>query len=203
MQLVLNRVETKSPIRIIPSRRMTDDQFYQFCVANPELRIERNADGEIEIMPPTGAESSFQSGDVFRQLSAWARRDKRGVAFESNGEYLLPSGAARVPGASWVTRDRLNRLSREEKRKFLPLCPEFVIEVMSPSDRLAKCKTKMQAWIDNGAQLGWLIDPDRRAIYIYRPGRDAEKRTGVTKLAGEGPVKGFVLDLTEVFDPDW
>jgi Uma2 family endonuclease len=133
-------------------------------------------------------------------LGNWARRDGRGRAFDSSAEFILATGAALAPDAAWVSDARLSGLSKEQRRKFLPVCPEFVIEVMSPSDRLRPAKEKMQDWIRAGVELGWLIDGDERTVYIYRAGEtDPEVRTGRLKLAGEGAVAGFELDLAEIW----
>ena len=202
MQVVLNDLEAQSRILIQPERRMTDDEYYQFCQANPGLRIERTAEGEIVIMSPTGWETSYRNSDLTAQLRNWAKRDGRGKSFDSNAEYVLPNGAARSPDASWVDRSRVTSLNREHKRKLPRLCPDFVVELTSPSDRLREVQAKMQEWMENGAQLGWLLDADNRTAYVYRPGRDPEKLIAPERLAGEGPVEGFVLDLTEIWDPD-
>jgi Uma2 family endonuclease len=179
---------------------MNDDEYYEFCMANPNTRFERTAEGEIVIVPPAGGESSYQSGESQGELRQWAKRDGRGKAFESSVEFILPTRAAFSPDAAWVSNARLARLSKEQRRKFLPICPEFVIEIMSPSDRLRDAKEKMKEWMRGGVELGWLIQPDRETIYIYRAGQtEPEKRTGITKLAGEGPVNGFELDLTDIW----
>jgi len=202
MQLVLKDIATPSSIRIEPDQRVTQDQFYDFCMANPDLRIELTAEGEIVIMPPTGAETGYRNNEIARQLGNWTRRDGRGRAFDSNTEYLLPDGSALSPDASWVDRVRLARLTREQKRKFPPLVPDFVIELTSPSDRLTRVRKKMEAWISNGVKLGWLLDADRRTAYVYRPRRAPEKMVGPKELKGEGPVSGFPLELAEIWDPD-
>ena len=180
-------------------RGMTDDEYFQFCAENPDLRIERSAEGDILIMPPVGGESSFRNSQLAIQLGNWAQKDGRGRAFDSSVEYFLPSGAAYSPDASWVLRSRLDKLSRDEKRKFLRLCPDFVVELVSPSDRLSKAKSKMREWIENGAQLGWLLDADHRTVYIYRPDRDPEQLVNPERIAGEGPVAGFVLVLASIW----
>ncbi len=155
-------------------RGLTDDEYFEFCANNPELRMERTSEGDIVILPPAGFESSHRNSELAVQLGSWARKDGHGRAFDSSVEYFLPSGAAYSPDASWVLRSRLDKLTRDEKRKFPRLCPDFVVELMSPSDRLPKAKAKMRKWIENGAQLGWLLDPDRRTVYIYRPDREPE-----------------------------
>jgi Uma2 family endonuclease len=134
-------------------------------------------------------------------LQSWAKLDARGRVFDSSAEFILPTGAARSPDASWVSNAKLRRLSKKQLKKFPPLCPEFVVEVTSPIDRLGAAKGKMAEWIAGGVELGWLIDGDRQTIYIYRAGRkQPEKRVGIESLAGEGPVAGFELDLTEIWE---
>jgi Uma2 family endonuclease len=202
MQVVLNDIETDSPIRFQPARPMSDDEYYAFCAANPDLRIERTAEGEIEIMPPTGLETSNRNMDLSSQLQVWARRDGRGKAFDSNVEYILPSGAARSPDASWVLRSRLAELTAEQKKKFPRLCPDFVVELRSPSDRLRPVQAKMREWMDNGAKLGWLIDPEARTVHIYRPGQTTERLVDPRRVEDELPVDGFVLDMADIWNPD-
>lgn len=200
MQLVLNDIEEQATIRIQPERRMTDEQYYEFCCANPDLRIERTAEGEIVIMPPTGFETGHRNMDLGAQLQYWSKRDGRGVACDSNTEYLLPNGAARSPDASWVLRSRLEAFTKQQKRRFLPLCPDFVVELTSPSDRLSQVHDKMCEWIDNGVQLGWLIDADKRTAYIYRPGLEPVHIANPSELIGDDPVAGFVLELSDIWE---
>ena len=198
MQVVFPDIETRARIDN-GAGPMSDAEFYDFCAQNPDLRIERDASGEIIIMPPTGWETSHRNSDLTAQLNAWAKRDGRGRAFDSNAEYLLPNGAARSPDASWVPQSRIDGVGKEEKRRFARLCPDFVVELTSPSDRLPKVQAKMREWMENGAALGWLIDPDRRTVYIYRPGQDAEALVGVDHVTGEGPVEGFRLELADIW----
>ena len=199
--MVYDGVETREMLRLMPEPPLSDDEYYDFCAANPDLRIERTSEGEIEIMPPTGFESGYRNNGISAQLYVWAEADGRGLAVDSNTEYLLPDGSARSPDASWVHRSRLAGLSSEQKRKFAPICPDFVVELMSPSDRLSRVQAKMHQWIDNGAQLAWLIDPDCRTVYIYRPGQPPEQLIGPMEVRGEHPVDGFVLALGRIFDP--
>ena len=183
-----------------PELRMNDDEYYAFCMVNEDVRFERTEQGEIIIVPPAGAESDYQSLDVASQLHEWAKRDGRGKAFGSSVEFILPSRAALSPDAAWVSNSRLSGLSREQRRRFPPVCPEFIIEVMSPSDRLRTAREKMETWLRGGVDLGWLIDADHKSVYVYRPGQtEAELHTGIAKLAGEGPVAGFELALTDVW----
>jgi Uma2 family endonuclease len=202
MQLVVNDIETESPIHIAPARPMSDEEYFSFCMANPDLQIERTAEGEIVIMPPTGFETGDQNADLTMQLRAWAKRDRRGRAVDSSVEYILPSGAARSPDASWVPRSRLARLTAEQKKKFLRLCPDFVVELRSPSDRLRQVQAKMREWMDNGAKLGWLIDPEARTVYVYRPGETTERLIDPRRVEGEPPIDGFVLEMADIWDPD-
>ena len=178
---------------------MNDDEFAAFCAQNDDLQIEREANGDLIIMPPSGAETGFRNSDLTAQLAVWAKRDGRGRAFDSNTEYILPDGAALSPDASWVRIERLDEFSKEQKKRFLPLCPDFVVELTSPTDRLPRVKTKMEQWMNNGARLGWLIDADRRTMYIYRPGQQTEELKEIDYVLGEGPVEGFRLELTEIW----
>jgi Uma2 family endonuclease len=133
------------------------------------------------------------------QLARWARRDKRGKPFDSSAEFMLPRGAAYAPDAAWVSNGKLARLTHEQRRKFLALAPEFVIEVMSPSDRLPKAKARAKQWIDEGVELVWLLHPDKRTAYIHRRGHEPEVQVGGAALAGDGPVRGFVLKLGPIW----
>jgi len=199
MQIELPEIGTRARIDVQGDHAMDDDAYFEFCMKNPDLRIERDANGKINIMPPTGVETSFRNGDLTAQLTTWSKRDGRGRAFESNAEFFLPDGAALSPDASWIFRERLSKLTSQQKRRFIPLCPDFVVELISPSDRLSQVKMKMREWIDNGATLGWLIDADRRTVYVYRPGREPEKLVDIDHIDGEGPVDGFRLELTDIW----
>jgi Uma2 family endonuclease len=183
-----------------PELRMNDDEYYAFCMASPDVRFERTAEGEITIMPPAGLESDHQNVEVVAQLRDWAKREGRGKAFGPSAEFILPTGAALSPDAAWVSNRRISQVSKEQRRKFPPICPEFVIEVMSPSDRLPPAKKKMEEWMRAGVELGWLIDGDRQTVYVYRAGQaEAEILTGILKIGGAGPVAGFELDLTDIW----
>ena len=199
MQVTLPENESCCTYSIRGERPMDDDEFFDFCARNSDLRIEREANGDIIIMPPAGGETSNRNNDLTVQLGAWSKRDGRGKAFDSSGEFILPNGAARAPDACWVLKRRLDALSKQQKKRFLPLCPDFVVELTSPSDRLPRVKAKMREWIENGASLGWLIDADRRTVHVYRLGRDPEELVGVDYIDGEGPVEGFRLDLRDIW----
>jgi len=193
--------ESESPVKLVldPEHLLTDDEYFAFCVANSNLRIERTARGEIVIVPPVGGESDYRNTHLVTQLNTWAIQDGRGTAFGSSVEFILPSSAALSPDAAWVSREKIHRLTKEERRKFLRLVPDFVAEVMSPSDRLPIAQAKMEEWIANGVALGWFIDGDAQTVYVYRVGAAMEKLTGVTSLPGDGPIAGFVLDLTAIW----
>jgi Uma2 family endonuclease len=199
MQVVFPDIETRARVDN-GDGPMSEAEFFDFCARNSDLRIERDASGEIIIMPPAGGETGYRNSDLTMQLGVWTKRDGRVRAFDSNSEFLLPNGSARSPDASWLLTTRLDRFTKEEKRRFLPLCPDFVVELVSPSDRLPKVKAKMREWMENGAALGWLIDPDTRTVYIYRPGQDAEELVNVDHAVGEGPVEGFRLELADIWE---
>jgi Uma2 family endonuclease len=205
MQVVLPGVITRASFEVCGDevngeRPLSDEEFFDFCMKNPDLHIERRSNGEIVIMPPAGMETGYRNSEVSGQLRDWAKKDGRGVAFDSNTEFILPSGAAFAPDASWVLKSRLASLTKAEKELFGRLCPDFVIELKSPSDRLRSLKSKMDEWIANGAHLGWLIVPEKRTVYVYRPGEDPEELSAIDFVAGEGPVTGFRLELVDIWE---
>ena len=174
---------------------MTDEQFFQLCQNNRELRFERNANGELIIMPPTGGETGNRNGRLNQQLFNWTDADGTGIAFDSSTCFKLPNGADRSPDASWVKLERWNALTDEEKQKFPPICPDFVIELLSPSDSLKTTQEKMREYIDNGVHLGILINRKSRQVEIYRPGKEVEFLDSPATVSGEDVLKGFVLNL--------
>ena len=179
---------------------MDDDAYFEFCMANPKVRFERTAQGEIVIVPPAGWESDHQNAAAVAQLHTWAKQDGRGRVSGPTAEFILPTGAALSPDAAWVSNQRTAHLSKEQRRKFPPVCPELVIEVMSPSDRVKPAQEKMREWMRAGVDLAWLIHPDKKTVYVFRPGQaEPEKHTGISALEGEGPVQGFRLDLTGIW----
>ena len=201
MQVVLPESTESARLLFDEPRLLDDDEYYAFCGANPDLRIERTSRGEIVIMAPVGSESSYRSGEAHGELRAWAKRDGRGKAFDCSIEYFLPTGAALSPDASWVSNAKLSTLTKEQLKKFPRLCPEFIIEVMSPSDRLKAAHWKMTEWLAAGVELGWLIDGDRETVYIYRAGQpQPEKREGIAAIEGEGSVAGFKLELADIWE---
>ncbi len=178
---------------------LTEEQFFQLCQKNRDLRFERTADGELIIMPPTGSETSDRNADLTYQLRAWSRQNQLGKSFDSSGGFKLPNGADRSPDASWVTMDRWNALTQAEKERFAPLCPDFVVELMSPSDSLEKTRTKMREYMENGARLGWLINRQQQQVEIYRPHREVEILANPQTLSGEDILPGFVFDLAQIW----
>jgi len=174
---------------------MTDDQFFQLCQNNRELRFERNANGELIIMSPAGGETGNRNGRLNQQLFNWTDADGTGIAFDSSTGFKLPNGADRSPDASWIKLERWDALTDEEKRKFPPICPDFVIELLSPSDSLKTTQEKMKEYIDNGVHLGILINRKSRQVEIYRPGKEVEVLDSPATVSGEDVLKGFVLNL--------
>ncbi len=180
-----------------------DEQFFELCQKNRELRLERTAEGEILIMSPAGGRTSNRNSKIIRQLTEWSERDGSGVAFDSAGGFKLPNGAVRSPDAAWETRERLRALARGEEERFLPLCPAFVVELRSPSDPLPAVEAKMREYLDNGSRLGWLIDPQSRRVQVYRPGAEVEILDAPQTVSGAPELPGFVLQLAGVWNPGW
>jgi Uma2 family endonuclease len=178
---------------------LTDEQFFEFCQINRDLRIERTATGELLIMPPTGSETGGRNFRLNGQLYNWTEQNETGVGFDSSTGFTLPNGAKVSPDAAWVKLERWNALTPEQQQKFAPICPDFVIKLRSASDNLTPLKTKMQEYIDNGALLGWLIDCKKRQVYIYRPGVAVECLDNPATVTGDPVLPGFVLDLSKIW----
>lgn len=177
---------------------LTDDQFFQLCQKNRDLRFERTAKGELLIMSPTGGETGNRNFDIAVQLGIWNRQTNLGKGFDSSTGFKLPNGADRAPDLAWIPRERWDALTREQRQKFLPLCPDFAVELRSPSESLTDLREKMQEYIENGTRLGWLIDPKNKRVEIYRAGRDVEIIQNPETLSGEDVLPGFVLELKEI-----
>jgi len=184
-------------LNLRPTIELTDDQFFQLCQNNQDLRLERTAEGELIIMPPTGWESGNRNSRLTQRLGNWADADGTGLAFDSSTGFKLPNGADRSPDASWVRRERLQALN-PDPAKFLPIAPDFAVELRSASDSLNTLPKKMQEYIDNGVRLGWLIDPQNQRVEIYRPRQDVEVLQSPTSLSGEDVLPNFVLDLAQI-----
>ncbi|MEA5564242.1 Uma2 family endonuclease [Anabaena sp. UHCC 0399] len=174
---------------------LTDEQFFKLCQANRDLRFERTATGELIIMPPTGGETGNRNGRLNQQLFNWTDADGTGIAFDSSTCFKLPNGADRSPDAAWIKLERWNALTEEEKEKFPPICPDFVIELLSPSDSLKVAQEKMKEYIDNGVSLGFLINRKSRQLEIYRQGQEVEVLDSPATVLGEDVLNGFVLNL--------
>ena len=184
-----------------PAICMTEEQFVEFCAQNSELRIERTEEGALEIMPPAKGYTGNQNFRIVVQFGNWAIQDGRGEGFDSSEGFTLPNGAVRAPDVSWVLRSRLDALTDEDREGFWHICPDFVIEIRSASDRLSTLQAKMQEYIDNGARLGWMIDPIGRRAYVYRPGKAVEVLDAPQTLSGEPELAGFTLDLGAIWEP--
>ena len=187
------------PVRIRPLGLFSNDQFYEFCRLNSDLDIERTADGDLLIMAPASFRTSHLNLRIVLQLGRWAEGDGTGVATESSGGFILPNTAVRAPDAAWIRRDRLTTVPQEQQERFLPLCPDFAIELRSPSDTLGAAQSKMREYLDNGLRLGWLIDPFARRVYVYRPGADVDVLEDPAGVDGGPVLPGFRLDLSRIW----
>jgi Uma2 family endonuclease len=186
-------------VNLNPVIELTDEQFFQLCQANRDLRFERTATGELIIMPPTGGETSNRNAGLTAQVWIWNEQNKLGKVFDSSGGFKLPNGADRSPDASWIKLERWNALTEKQQTRFLPLCPDFVVELLSPTDSLKDTQQKMQEYRDNGARLGWLINRKSRQVEIYRLGKDVEVLESPVSLSGEDILVGFVLNLEAIW----
>ncbi|OYD91213.1 hypothetical protein CDG76_28630 [Nostoc sp. 'Peltigera membranacea cyanobiont' 210A] len=177
---------------------LSDDQFFQMCQKNRDYRFERTASGELLIMPPTGSDTGNRNFDMVVELGIWNKQTKLGKGFDSSTGFTLPNGAERSPDVSWVKIERWNALTPEQQEKFAPICPDFVVELRSRTDSLKELQEKMQEYIENGTQLGWLIDRKNKRVEIYRPGKDVEILDNPASLSGENILPGFALDLQQI-----
>ena len=195
------KLEPGPPItlKMQPAIDMSDAEFFALCQANRELRFERSAEGDVLIMSPTGGDTGRRGAQITAQLVMWASADGKGTAFDSSTGFQLPDGSVRSPDAAWILNERYAALSEEERQRFVPLCPDFVIELRSPSDRLEPLLSKLQAYLDNGASLAWLIDPTDQRVYVYRPDQQPRALERPTTIAGDPELPGFELAL----EPIW
>ncbi|ACA98263.1 MULTISPECIES: Uma2 family endonuclease [Cyanophyceae] len=182
-----------------PVLTLTQDQFAQLCQANPDAKLERTAQGELVIMAPTGGETGRVNFELNGQLWYWNKRFGFGKCFDSSTGFVLPNGATRSPDMCWVEKSRWDSLTPEQQQKFVPLCPDFVAELLSPSDLVQQTRQKMQEYLANGCRLGWLINQGDRQVEIYRPGRTVEILTTPKQLTGEDILQNFVLDLSDLW----
>ena len=186
-----------------PSMCLVNDQFFEFCQANKELRIERTVQGDCEIMATTGGITGWRNSGLTAQLYNWAEREGSGVVFDSSSGFILPNGAIRSPDVSWVKKSRLATLTPEQKQRFLPLCPDFVIELRSPSDNLIALQDKMQEYIENGASLGWLIDTEASHVLVFQPQQKIISLEQPEVMSADEVLKGFELDMQKIWNADF
>jgi Uma2 family endonuclease len=186
-------------VRMHPVIELTDDQFFELCQINRDLRIERTTTGELLIMSPTGSETGGSNFELSGQLFNWIKQDRTGKGFDSSTGFTLPNGATFSPDLSWVKLERWNALSKQQRTKFAPISPDFVVELRSPSDSLTDLQDKMQTYMDNGVRLGWLIDRKQKRVYIYRPGASVECLENPETVSGEPELPGFVLNMQEIW----
>jgi len=187
-------------LKLSPIIRLNGDDFYNLCQANPDLKLERTATGELVVMPPTGGEGGKGEADLIVDLGIWNRQTQLGVVFSSSTGFKLPNGADRSPDAAWVRRARWEALTLGQRRKFPPLAPDFVMELRSATDELEPLQAKMQEYMDNGVQLGWLINPQQRQVEVYRQGRSKQTLDSPSSLSEEKILPGFALDLSRIFE---
>ncbi|GCL54217.1 hypothetical protein NIES3806_15540 [Microcystis aeruginosa NIES-3806] len=181
------------------SWQLSDEQFFQLCQDNRDLRLERNPKGDLIIMPPTGGKTGNSNGRITQKLFNWSDNNGTGIAFDSSTGFKLPNGADRSPDAAWIPLEKWQALTPQQKERFLPLSPDFVIELMSPSDNIETARKKMQEYLDNGTRLGWLINRKTREVEIYRQGQAVEILTNPESLSGESILPEFSLNLTLIW----
>jgi Uma2 family endonuclease len=181
-------------------KKMSDDEFFDFCMLNQDLRIEMTAEGDLIIMPPTGGKTGNRNFNLAVKFGVWSEKDGTGKGFDSSTVFRLPNGAKRSPDLAWVCNERWDALTDVEKEKFPPICPDFVVELRSKTDSLKRLREKMAEYIENGAQLGWLIDPLEKKVYVYRPNRAVEILDNPQMVSGEPLLKGFTLEMKTIWE---
>ena len=181
-------------------RKFGEHDFYEFCMANKDLSLELTSEGDLIILSPTGGKTGIRNSKLNLRFGLWAETDATGQVFDSSTVFKLPNGARRSPDLAWVKNERWQALTEEEQEKFPPLCPDFVAELRSPTDGLERLKAKMREYIDNGAQLGWLLDPVERRVHVYRPGAAVEILDNPQSVSGEALLPGFALDVQSLWD---
>lgn len=189
------------PPRLVlrPLLKLDEEQFFQLTLQNPEQPLEQNAQGDLVIIIPGGGTSGIQRAKIQYQLENWNDKDQRGVVFDSSTLFRLPKGSARSPDAAWVERSRWEALTQEEQERFPPLCPDFVIELRSKTDRLVDLQEKLVEYLDNGVQLGWIIDPLLKQVHLYTAGQPVQILDQPATVAGTGCMAGFTLNLKDIF----
>ena len=187
------------PPHLIGLTDVTHEQFEELCRDYPDLRLELTSSGELIVMTPPGTETGRRNADVVAQLVVWAKSDRTGIAFGTDTGYTLPNGAIRGPDASWMRREKYNNVSKDDKERFAHLCPDFVVELRSPGDRLPTLINKMGEYLENGASLGWLIDPKKRRVYVFKPGEEVMVLENPTVVSGDPLLPGFELQMEEIW----
>jgi Uma2 family endonuclease len=190
---------TAYTIKLQPALAMTDDQFYQLCLTNPDLKFERNAQGDLLIMSPTGGETGNRNIELATEFVLWNRQHRLGMVFDSSTGFKLPGGGDRSPDVAWVEQSRWDGLTLEQQQKFPPMAPDFVLELLSPSDQLSVIQAKMQEYMASGVRLGWLINPRAQQVEIYRQGQAPERLNTPTSLSGETVLPGFELNMALIW----
>jgi Uma2 family endonuclease len=188
------------PPHLIGLTHVTHEQFEELCAEYPDLRLELTSSGELIVMPPTGRETGKRNFDIIVQFGNWAKNDRTGVGFATDTGYILPNGAIRGPDVSWMRREKCDGLSKDDKERFAHTCPDFAVELRSPSDRLPTLMNKMEEYIENGASLGWLIDPKKRRVYIFRPGEEVVVLEDPKVVSGDPLLPGFELQMEEIWE---
>ncbi len=183
----------------VQSMGLTDEQFEKLCQDNPDLRIELTSKGELIIMPPTGMKTGWRNSKITGRLWEWTEKDGSGLSFDSSTLFTLPDGSKRSPDASWIRRERVEKLSQEEQAGFAAIEPDFVIELRSPSDRWPVLEEKMLDYMRNGVRLAWLIDPMSKRVYIYRPNRPVETLDNPETVSAQPELAGFTFNVQEIW----
>ena len=197
MNVALN--DAALPVRLRFERPITDEELFDFCAVNKKLRVERDSNGELILMSPSGLEGDGSNAEIITDLTNWAREDGRGKSFGSNGGFTLPDGSMRSPDCAWMPWQKWKGLAPTEQKRFGHVSPDFVIELRSESDNLPELQDKMKIWIANGVELAWLIDPKRKVVEVYRADEEAEIHQNPTSVQGTGPVRGFELVMERIW----
>jgi len=197
-RLTTSRETAPLKIRLHPSMKMSDDQFFDFCQLNQDVLIERNCQGELIFMSPTSAEGEERNFNLVGQLWFWTKKNGTGVGFGSSGGFTLPNGAVRSSDAAWIEKERWLKTDPDLRKRFAPICPNFVVELRSQTDSLQILQEKMQEYIDNGAKLGWLIDPIQQKVYIYQPHTNVEELDHPQSIDGGNILPEFILELQDL-----
>jgi Uma2 family endonuclease len=178
---------------------VTPDQFERLCGEYRELRLELTSTGELIVMPPTGSETGRRNSNLIYQLEVWSRKDRTGICLGNDVGFVLPNGAIRSPDAAWIRHEKWDSLTKQQRERFGSFCPDFVVELSSPTDRVSPLRRKMVEYLENGASLGWLIDPFKRQVYVYEPNEEVVILDNPETVAGEPLLPGFKLNLTEIW----